>query len=361
VHCRVGGRIRLGETLHEAAGRHVRESLGAGLAAAVEPEPYFVNQYFRIERPPYGHDPRKQAVSSCFPAKFAAAVSAAPTGEAEDFQWFPAQALPADLWPGSDRMIKAAIKPPAASLATYEAISDRSLAHNELMWNTPVLAMTAMAFLLTTAPGSGAAWQRAVAASLSLVVALASVQLMAEHSHSQLADSELLHQLEVSLGLPTVHARPKSSLVRRPLTGVLAKGRSPQRLDCRPVPVRARRRRGRRPRGARHRLTTPPRGKSRQRVPVVPRSRLVTPFSAIVVSSAWLGSPVRSLRTRRSREPPTPRGERGGGTPAGPPPPSSVSNSARPMATGRSRLPPVTASRSPGGACLGHKTAPGPF
>jgi ADP-ribose pyrophosphatase YjhB (NUDIX family) len=226
VHCHVGGRVWLGETLHEAAQRHVRESLGAGLAAAVEPEPYFVNQYFRTERPPYGHDPRKQAVSSCFLANFPTAVTVAPTGEAESFEWFPAQELPSDLWPGSDRMIQAAIKPPEASLVTYQAISDRSLSHNELMWNTPVLAMTAMAFLLTIALGSAAPWQRALAASLSLIVALASVQLMAKHSHGQLADSELLHELEVKLGLPTVHARPKSARMRRPLTGILAKGRS---------------------------------------------------------------------------------------------------------------------------------------
>jgi hypothetical protein len=98
-------------------------------------------------------------------------------------------------------------------ITAYEALSARCISHNELMWQTPVLAMTAIAFLLTIALGGEDDWKRALAAGLSATIAAISAQLMAKHSSSQLADSEALSRIETRRNMVPVHARPTHGAV----------------------------------------------------------------------------------------------------------------------------------------------------
>ena len=112
-----------------------------------------------------------------------------------------------------------------AALESYHALTARSVSHNELLWQTPVLAMTAMAFLLTIALGVSDDWRRALAAGLSAVIAIASAQLFARHSASQLKDADALNGLEASLGLLPINRKPPSAPVRPewPTRSALAK------------------------------------------------------------------------------------------------------------------------------------------
>jgi ADP-ribose pyrophosphatase YjhB (NUDIX family) len=233
VWCHVGGRVLLGETLAEAARRHLKDSLESGGESAMATSPYFVNQYFREQREGEGWDPRKHAVAACFLAEFAPADTPKPTGtEAIDFRWFGVDELPAEaeMWPGTMAMIDhPALAPAEAGLESYHALTARSVSHNELLWQTPVLAMTAMAFLLTIALGESDDWRRALAAALSAVIAVASAQLFARHSASQLKDADALCSLESRLGMLPINRKPPSLPRKRlmwPTRNELAQRRS---------------------------------------------------------------------------------------------------------------------------------------
>lgn len=115
---------------------------------------------------------------------------------------------------------------------TYSTVSDRHISHNELMWQTPVLAMTAMAFLMTVALGSGNHVFRALAGFLSAVTAVVSTQLFVKHSSNELSDASRLWDMERAAGMAEVHSRPhprREGVVLRGMTYVessLAKWRS---------------------------------------------------------------------------------------------------------------------------------------
>jgi ADP-ribose pyrophosphatase YjhB (NUDIX family) len=211
--CHLGGRVWLGESLADAATRHLQDSITETELSALAPGPYFVNQYFQTPRPGMGLDPRKHAIASCYLAEFPGESHPIAHGvEALEFQWFAMDNIPSqsELWPGTRIMID---RPEvegswADELLAYEALNARYISHNEMMWQTPVLAMTAMAFLLTIALGQGENWMRSLAALLSSMIALISAQLMVKHSASQISDAEDLLRFELRRNMPPIHARP---------------------------------------------------------------------------------------------------------------------------------------------------------
>jgi ADP-ribose pyrophosphatase YjhB (NUDIX family) len=210
--CHIGGRLLYGESLLDGANRHTNDSVNGGALAAIEPQPFFVNQYFPEPREGMGLDPRKHAVAACFLAEFPSDAKLLPVGnEAIKFSWFEIDALPEeqDLWPGCSLMIENAnLGSWADEMSAYEALTARCISHNELMWQTPVLAMTAIAFLMTIALSSEDDWKRALAAGLSATIAAVSAQLMAKHSSSQLADSEALSRIETRRHIFRMHTKP---------------------------------------------------------------------------------------------------------------------------------------------------------
>lgn len=225
--CHLGGRVIHGESLRHAAIRHLEDSLDGVDGEAIQTHPYFVNQYFQDGRPGMGFDPRKHAVSACFIADIPPDRQVTARGaEAREFRWFAVGSLPVDtdLWPGTRYMIE---RPEvegsyADESLAYEALNARYISHNELMWQTPVLAMTAMAFLLTIALGQGNDYRRALAAALSTMIAVISAQLMAKHSASQINDAEELLRIERRRGMPVLHDRParKDAAFSLRLTGL---------------------------------------------------------------------------------------------------------------------------------------------
>ena len=93
---------------------------------------------------------------------------------------------------------------PNVLAAVYQSLTARRLGYDTLMWQVPVLSLTAQAFLLTIALGTASRpAARLTAAILSFVVAVISLQLMAKHRHNEEIDSRLAERLERELHLDT--------------------------------------------------------------------------------------------------------------------------------------------------------------
>ncbi|WP_284990861.1 MULTISPECIES: hypothetical protein [unclassified Arthrobacter] len=79
--------------------------------------------------------------------------------------------------------------------SVYQAVVARRLQWDNLLWQVPLLSLTAQAFLFTIALGADTSkWSRTLAATLSVVVAVLCVSLMARHRQAELSDA---HWLEV--------------------------------------------------------------------------------------------------------------------------------------------------------------------
>ena len=79
----------------------------------------------------------------------------------------------------------------------YQAIVARRLQWDSLLWQVPVLSLTAQAFLFTTALSADAlGWARVVAALLSLNISVLSILLMARHRQGELTDAHWLARFE---------------------------------------------------------------------------------------------------------------------------------------------------------------------
>ncbi len=96
----------------------------------------------------------------------------------------------------------------AKDLFTYEMLLLRELEQDAMLWQTPTIALTAQAFRLTIAlaPDSQV-FARVLAASLGLVVAALSMQLMAKHRLLESVDRRKLGQLEAALGIDRLSDR----------------------------------------------------------------------------------------------------------------------------------------------------------
>ncbi|MFC5788932.1 hypothetical protein ACFPPE_03600 [Agromyces tardus] len=84
-----------------------------------------------------------------------------------------------------------------ASNSVYGTVAARRLQWDNLLWQVPVLSLTAQAFLFTIALGGDTATlARLVACSLSLLVTILTVGLMGRHRQAELTDAHLLRDLE---------------------------------------------------------------------------------------------------------------------------------------------------------------------
>jgi hypothetical protein len=79
----------------------------------------------------------------------------------------------------------------------YSVVAARRLQWDNLLWQVPVLSLTAQAFLFTIALGGGSSrLARCIAALLSVIAATVSMILMAGHRHSELTDAQWLADYE---------------------------------------------------------------------------------------------------------------------------------------------------------------------
>lgn len=96
----------------------------------------------------------------------------------------------------------------AQNLFTYEMLMQREMEQDAMLWETPTLALTAQAFLLTIALNNESAPAAVyVSAGLGVLVAFLSMQLMAKHRFLSEMDRAEMHRLEEALGIPHMSRR----------------------------------------------------------------------------------------------------------------------------------------------------------
>lgn len=78
----------------------------------------------------------------------------------------------------------------------YQIVAARRLGYDTMMWQAPVLSLTAQAFLLTIALGEGGALGRFMSGLLALLAAMSSLHLMVKHRASEVCDSRWLKDYE---------------------------------------------------------------------------------------------------------------------------------------------------------------------
>jgi ADP-ribose pyrophosphatase YjhB (NUDIX family) len=90
----VGGRIRHGETISAAVGRHLAETLGerATWRRTDFNQPETIGEYLQTATPGYGFDPRQHAVSFSYTFEMAGEIRLG--GEARSHEWFGLENLP---------------------------------------------------------------------------------------------------------------------------------------------------------------------------------------------------------------------------------------------------------------------------
>lgn len=95
----------------------------------------------------------------------------------------------------------------------YAALSARRYGYDAMLWQTPALAVTAQAFLLTIALGKDSSpTARLISSALSLILSLMSVQLMAKHRQNESLDSFMLERFEDRIGLSAfLESRPTAA------------------------------------------------------------------------------------------------------------------------------------------------------
>lgn len=90
----------------------------------------------------------------------------------------------------------------------YEMLVVRNQTQATLLWQTPSLALTAQAFLLTIALiADFSTTGHVLAALLGIVVAVISMQTMAKHRYFESLDNFKMQRLEYELGLPPLSSR----------------------------------------------------------------------------------------------------------------------------------------------------------
>lgn len=83
----------------------------------------------------------------------------------------------------------------------YQSLESRRATYDSMVWQTTAISLAAQSFLLTLALGRDSRSSvRVIAAVLSFMISLMTMQLMAKHRWGEILDSQLLENLERRLG-----------------------------------------------------------------------------------------------------------------------------------------------------------------
>ena len=90
----------------------------------------------------------------------------------------------------------------------YSAVAARRTQFDNLMWQVPILSITAQAFLFTVSLGADTSQvARIISSSLSLIVTLLTLQLFVRHRQSEITDAHWLEDQEDRLAGTAFHGR----------------------------------------------------------------------------------------------------------------------------------------------------------
>lgn len=100
---------------------------------------------------------------------------------------------------------------PALDDSQYQLVAQRRQIYDSMLWQTPVLSLTAQAFLLNIAFDSSKDLSpKLIAATLAFFTAMASIQLMAKHRYHEVRDSNLLKDYEEKNKIKVIHNNEKA-------------------------------------------------------------------------------------------------------------------------------------------------------
>jgi hypothetical protein len=101
-------------------------------------------------------------------------------------------------------------------LSIYETLASRRASYDTMMWQAPMLSLTAQAFLFTIALGPGSARiARILASMLSFISAVGSMHLMAKQHFNEGLDNRVLYLHEERLNLPRTLGRSMHDQTKR--------------------------------------------------------------------------------------------------------------------------------------------------
>jgi colanic acid biosynthesis protein WcaH len=115
-----------------------------------------------------------------------------------EFKWFAPDDVDSDIHKNSRNYLR---QPSRIDEAQYAALNARRDSFNNQLWQTPVLSLTAQAFLFTIVLSADVSiLAQKVASALAFFIALASVQLLAKHRFMERRHAVILDKHEKALG-----------------------------------------------------------------------------------------------------------------------------------------------------------------
>jgi len=124
------------------------------------------------------------------------------------------------IFGGARRAVKTAITGPwaeenARDILIYETLVTREAEQDSMMWQVPALALTGQAFLLTIAfDPAFSFYARIITSALGVLLAFASLQVMAKHHYLAEVDRARMSEIETKLGMGSIALRKYK--LRRP-------------------------------------------------------------------------------------------------------------------------------------------------
>lgn len=196
-----GGRIRKGENLEDAFQRvcltEIKESHTKSEARLVGVFTHMHEKNVFLMEGISTH-----YVVLAFELRFGEGFELRETEQHSEFRWFTSEEVDPpkgkNAYPDvHEFVVPYFCDPSQMTPEQYGALNARRDSFNNLVWQTPVLSLTAQAFLFTIIFSTDAsALGRIVAGVLSAIVAFASIQLLAKHRFMEKQHAELLHTYE---------------------------------------------------------------------------------------------------------------------------------------------------------------------
>lgn len=196
-----GGRIMKGESLNDAFERVSKAEIGIKHSRN---EAHLIGAFTHL------YDTNvflKDGISThyivlAFEIQLADNIEVRETAQHNEYKWFAIEEADPDVSKSADPDVHKNVLeyfrvPSMMDRSQYEILNARRDSFNNLVWQTPVLSLTAQAFLFTVILSGGVpALGRTIAAVLASIAALVSLQLLSKHRFMEEHHAKILHTYE---------------------------------------------------------------------------------------------------------------------------------------------------------------------
>lgn len=208
--CVPGGRVRKGESLEDTFQRLTKEELGAtyplGMAKLLGAFTHLYDTNFCDEPGVSTH-----YVVLAYELRVELQISALPKLQHSEYQyWLPHEAASSNLV--LPNMLRYFLFDQSNSDSTwtiqYEILNTRRDSFNQLLWQVPIISLTAQAFLFSIIFGKDIRHEYQFAAALlAFLTAFVSICLLVKHRQSEEAAAKMATKMEEKYGLPQINAQ----------------------------------------------------------------------------------------------------------------------------------------------------------